>query len=419
VDNGSMLSSSAVSRSYQDDSLLSSSLHNDFSRSSMESSSSYAERSENNNYKSKKTSRRHTSNSNNNQNSSSLSSKTKGREYTQQQLNAEANVAWEEVEFIGSTRIYKKDLLNSQGQLKGDGTIKFCLQDGTLKYGKRTNAPDFAPIDTKKKASGTTELNSGNHDIVKSIEFTSFTLKGYDEEFLVSVNVPKFQSEGFYNESPMVNKIIMPQELNSDKGQYVEVLTRKITNAVILFQNNFPGISPENYQKHIQRCDDKYSLVHLDSPILAIFNSEQKDERKKHLKATKGLEKTKQVMLSNKIVSKYEIKATEVMKKKISYANITSGFEVTLSTVIPAHRLEAHQKFMKTNKGKPFLAWADNYNLESASKLKDFDSNIVGGANESKSLASSSNQSEYVEARFRCVVKYLKITDKPVEINIV
>ena len=369
-----------------EDSTVSGSYQDDTSSSQSSAESSY---SESGSYKSKK-----------------MSSRSKKAENEKKIMTSEANVHWESVEFIGSMKMEKSKLLNSKGELKENGVLNFNLHDGTLKYGERSNAPDFAPLNSKKKASG----SSGNHDIVKSIEMTAFSLKGYDEKYLIEVNVPKFQSEGFYNESETVNKIILPNELDSSKGENIQILSRKITNSVILFQNQFPGINPETYQKHIQKCDENFSLVNLNSPIIGIYNADPRNQGKKILRPQKGFEKTNQVMMKNRVVLKYEEKSTEAMKNKISYANITGGFEVKLSAVIPHHRLAEHKKWVSTSgaQGKQFLAWAEGINT--SSKSKNLDSNM----NEKP----TTDCSDCIDVQFKCIVKYIKITDKPVEINI-
>ena len=202
--------------------------------------------------------------------------------------------------------------------------------------------------------------------------------------------------------------MVMPKQLNANTGVTIYVLDRLITNGVIQFQNKYPGVNPETFKSDIHKytardLPTKYR-VNLNSPIIELYNA--KNHKKLHkTKADRGFEEDGLVSMTKKDVKHYSNLTEEAMKKQISYANITNGFEVTLSIPIPAPRLEDHNEWLKgRDKGSPFLGFADAYHSDTVSS---FDVK-----------PSSSFIDTPIAVNFRCIVTYKKISNDIIDLDI-
>lgn len=342
------------------------------------------------------------------------------KQYSEEVLSAEAGIPYYEVEFIGQAKIPVSEFVKSGKNgpdLNGDCNIVFNLDNGRLKLGRRTNLADFAPLscgggDDKKKKKNKGEAESGNLDIVKSIRFEDFKFN-YDREFVISMDsVPKFNSEGFYGESTCVNHVVMPGALSKKNSGTLEILNRPISNRVILFQNQYPGVSLDTFAKDIQPAREGLSLVHFGSPLIGMINEHKAADTKNGVynAPSQGLERTKQVLVPNKLIKVYKPKTMELMKNSISYANVTNGFKITFTAPIPDHRLAAHREWVRTSRqsGKPFFGFGDPYHRNNASLASTFDNKS----------AMNLDSVEDLDIAFKCIVQYRHINDEPIQLKI-
>lgn len=345
------------------------------------------------------------------------------KQYTPEQLDAEADITYYEVEFIAHAKIPASEFIVSSknGQdISGAGDIVFSLENGRLKLGKHQNAEDFVnltcsnmPVDTKKskKKNDTVELSS-NLDIVKNVRFEDFKFN-YDNQFVITANtIPKYANEGYYGNSTNINYVVMPGAMSKVGSDKLELLDRSISTRVILFQNQYPGVSLDTFANDIQPAREGLSFVHFRSPLIGAINEAGVADTAtgKYAAPTTGLERTMQVLVPTKLVKTYEKKMLSVMKNSISYANVINGFSLTFTAPIPDHRLAAHREWIKTSRqsGLPFLSFADHYNRTNASISSTFSN---------KKEAISHSELPDLDASFKCIVRYRHITNEPIHIN--
>jgi hypothetical protein len=345
------------------------------------------------------------------------------KKYTQEQLDAEADITYYVVEFIAHAKIPASEFIASSknGQdLNGTGDIIFSLDNGRLKLGKQTNADDFMrltsgnmPTDNKKskKKNGTVDQSS-NLDIAKSVRLEDFKFN-YDNQFVITANtIPKYANEGYYGNSNNVNHVVMPGAMSKLDSDKLELLNRSISTRVILFQNQYPGVSLDTFANDIQPAREGLSFVHFGSPLIGAINEDKAGDTPDgvYKAPTAALERTMQVLVPTKLVKTYERKMLDVMKNSISYANVINGFSLTFTAPIPDHRLAAHREWVKTSKqsGMPFLAFADHYHRTNASLSTTFSN---------KKEAINLNELPDLDISFRCIVQYRHITNEPIQIN--
>lgn len=360
-------------------------------------------------------------------NSAADKNDNKKKVYPPEVLESEANITYYEVEFIGMAKIpvseFIKESKNGQS-LNGDGNIVFTLDNGRIKLGRRTNAADFKKLacgnngtDDKKKKGGNRGLidetkSNTSLDIVKSIRFEDFHFN-YDNQFVITMEtVPKFDSEAFYSESQNVSCVVMPGAMKRISSDGLVVLNRPISNRVILFQNQYPGVTLATFEEDIQPARENLSLVHFGSPIIEMINNDGQADTKTGVYSgpSPGLERTNQVLVPTKLVRKYKQKTMEVMKNSISYANVTNGFKITFTAPIPDHRLALNAEWGKTSRqtGMPFYGFGDPYHRSNASIATILNSKPDVNIKEMPDL----------DISFRCIVQYRKINDEPIPLNI-
>jgi hypothetical protein len=333
-----------------------------------------------------------------------------GVELTAEQKYAEANIHWETVEYIAIAKVpytsLLKDLKSGRPQLVDDGQIVFDLATERLKYGKRTNGFDFALPDTKKEAAKA----KLSRDIVKSIEIKNFRMN-YDNLFVISVNVPKCQSEEFYDSSHTVSHVVMPGDLATENS--FSILDRSIPNWVINFHNRFPGVSPDTFAKNIQKTNNGLSLVGLNSPLIAFINLDKRAHDTDNGRyEVASVPQTNQVLVPNKLVREYKEKTAEILKKSISYASVTNGdISVVLSVPVPEYRRDQHTlcKQTKGQEGQPFLGFADPYYKENQA--------LSSNASFTKNEIFEKLKDQHLDIQFRMIVTYRKL-DKKIDLNL-
>lgn len=284
-----------------------------------------------------------------------------GEKYTPEFLSSPTSIKWSTLEMIGSCHITKEEYFD-QIETLGHGNIVYTIANGRLNYGYRDNSPDFALTKSERRRNKSLE----SHDIVKSMELQDFTSNGlHDDITVVGVNIDKFAGEGFIGETSTVSKILMPNQLRRmmKTGEKFSILNREIRNDVILFQNNHLGKTYKNISRDIKDISSTRCAIPLDGPIVNVFNT--MNPERAITKPTKALKNANMVIVSRKMVNKYEPITVSAMKNAISYADITSenGVEVTFHCPIPPHKLEQHRLYKSSNgtKGEPWLGFFTNH----------------------------------------------------------
>ena len=274
---------------------------------------------------------------------------------TEEEKAAEAKIQWDTVDYHFDHEFDLADLVSDSNKglkLENDGSLKLSVENGFLEMGYRSHGPDFIE----------SEDLSHNSDIVKSIHIEGLKITGWEDRILVSLaTVPKFSEEGHYANSKNVNQFIYPHEWK-DTRKSIEIINRGITNSMMNFQKKYPGISPENLARDIKKSDMNNFLVKLSSPVVSMINNDKAADNDLGTYTQPDLVKTNQVLIPKEIVRVYRAKTLDLMRKGVSYANITDNrFSISFEVPIPSFLKAKHEEW-KTSKyetGRQFLAFAD------------------------------------------------------------
>lgn len=313
--------------------------------------------------------------------------------------NAKAAVPWDTAEFAIIFSAKLSDLLDpsSKMRLEKDGSIMFSVANKRLRPGFCTNAADFA-----------SSAAPGNRDIVKSIKIRKFTCNT-TSWFVISVpSIPKFMSESFFDNAPHVAKGVEPYSISATKPSDLDVLKRHITNAVVQFQNRYPGVHAGSIKDHIQKCNDRVSFIKEDSPMVELINEYLKGKGYEPL--SHSSEVPNKMVAPTKLALKFEKKTTKLMQTLISCGNVTSGFALKMHQPIPEDRLEEHRKWLKNkDTGRPFLGFA-----EEAKMMMRENVSLSGPLNE---YVESKAKEQRLNVNGTAVIKYKRITDSKIELS--
>jgi len=282
------------------------------------------------------------------------------------------NQTWDTAEFYFDELIdLNNDYIVDNGKggikLKDKGVITLSVANGGLQLGTRTKEGDFKmsavtlkPVDGKMKKKLNLPLNS---DIVKSAYLEGFNIEGWSERVLMRLStIPKFQEEGFFGNSETVTKMIMPHEWKSQSHR-IKIFDRTINNGMFSFQSKYPGASPQNLHKGIQKPVNGFCLVDFNSPVVGTINIDKKAHVEGGVYLAPSLVETNQVAIPKELVKIYTAKALKSMSYGISYGNVTDDrFTIEFETTVPTHMASAHTEFLKTGQtGRQFLGFADPY----------------------------------------------------------
>lgn len=277
-------------------------------------------------------------------------------EMTEAEKAMEADMTWDTVKYHFDHEFDLNELVTDSNKglkLEKGCALVLSVENGLLKMGHRSHSPDFIEGES---------LSHQNSDIVKSVDIYGLEITGWKEDFLVNLStVPKFQEEGHFGESKTVNRLISPYELK-DPAQPINICDRTISKAMMHFQKRFPGVSPENLTKDIKKNNEDTFLVNLSSPLIATINSNNAADTETGKYEKPDLIKTNQVLVPKQTVKKYRPQTLEMMRKGVSYANITDNqFQISLEVPLPSTFKQKHDDYVKTKgvSGRQFLAFAD------------------------------------------------------------
>lgn len=271
------------------------------------------------------------------------------------QTDGEANIPYETAVFIASRSFKPKHLIGKDGKLKNDGRVLFSLADGSLRLAKATNMKDFeySATDGHKKS-------HAFNDIVKSVSLTKVT-SNWDKMCVVEcTSIPKFNKEGFFDNSSCVNAVIMQGELSPVKPTDFDIVTRPVKAATIEFQNMFPDASPDNFDKVISYCNnDEHRLIPLNNPAALFFNRLPRQE-KLDGDVSKKFPFRDHITVKAETAKKVIETTKENMQNRISYGDVTRNFSLSLYVPMPTNRKNSHESFKKGDKGGvEFQGFAD------------------------------------------------------------
>lgn len=287
------------------------------------------------------------------------------KEMTAEEKAAEAKIQWDKVEYHFDHEFDLAEYVsdgNKGLRLKDDGMLKLSVANGLLQMGYRSHDPDFtsSAASTDTKSSRELPVNS---DMVKSVHLEGFKMTGWNERVLITLStVPKFQEEGHFGNSKNVNHLVYPHEWQTTKAQRLEIINRTITGQMLHFQRKYPGVSPENFTRDIQRAALDNYLVSLDSPMVSMINRDGAAHTESGIYNKPDLVQTNQVLIPKELVKEYKAKTLEAMSKGVSYANISDNrFEICFEAPIPSFLAAKHEEHLKNKgeTGRQFLAFAD------------------------------------------------------------
>jgi hypothetical protein len=224
---------------------------------------------------------------------------------------------------------------------------------------------------------------------------------------LECTSIPKFKKEGFYDGSPFVTKVIMPGVLSATVPRsFDNILSRRITNGTIEFQNRYPNMTPDNFEADISRTKHNI-LVPLTSPVIMYLNSHPTTE-KKITSASPGFEMENQVKLSLEVGEKMINLTKENMKNNISYGDVTNNFSFAVSVPLPPNLKSEHRKFLDNHKeGTQFKGFADPIHAISLGSRKTEDASVYN---------SYLNTPQFINAEIK--VTYLRCNGKKIPLKI-
>ncbi len=290
-----------------------------------------------------------------------------------QEKAALADNAWDYAEvYFNQVIDLSQDYVAEKGgslKLADKGKITLSVQDGQLQLGYRSNEADFRVKAEPENQNGKLNKKKAepvilDSDIVKSIYLTGFKMEGWSDNVLLHMTtVPKFKSEGHFGNSVHVNKMIMPHEWVKPNHR-IKIADRAINKGMMDFQKKYPGCSPENLAKSIQKNTATTFLVDLDSPLIGVINKHNGAhvEGGQYLNAT--IPETNQVLVTKAVVKTYMPKTLKSMSYGISYGNVTNNrLSVSFEAPIPHHLLAKNKEYedSKGTMGRQYMGFADPY----------------------------------------------------------
>lgn len=343
-------------------------------------------------------------------------------EMTQEMKASEANIKWDKLEIHFDHEFDLNDYVteNNKGQLKleNNGNLVLSTENGILRKGYRSKAPDFEPKAKDTKSNKKMEQNS---DIVKSVHLEHFKMHGWNEKVVMNLTaINKFQEEGHVGESETVNHMIYPSEWqNSKTAKPITIINRTITNSMMNFQKKFPGVNPENLARGITKNgeNDDY-LVDINSPMVAIINIDKAADTESGEYTPESpnfIKKTKQVLIPKSIVRVYRAKTLEEMSKSISYANITDDrFAISFEVPVPSSLLAKHQDYVATKgtAGRQFLGFADT---PFKNKIGSLGASVSDTTKISKNALLKDVNDRFVRIEGKLVIHYKRINQETLE----
>lgn len=247
------------------------------------------------------------------------------------------------------------------------GRITLSVFDGSLQLGFRSNDADFRtktvelPEGSKlKKKAEATPLDS---DIVQSIYLEGFKAEGWNDNIVLHMNtVPKFKTEGHFGKSVNVNQLIMPHEW-AKPNHRIKIADRTINNGQMDFQKKYPGCSPENLARTIQKNTANTYLVELNSPIISVINAKKGAHVEGGEYKLATIAETNQVLVTKAVIKQFMPQTLRSMSYGISYGNVTNNrLAISFEAPIPHHLLAKHEEWSLCNAtGRQFMGFADPY----------------------------------------------------------
>ncbi len=309
----------------------------------------------------------------------------------------EADIPWDDANFwFGHVFDLSETVKNSgKGALSvvNGGQLSASVANRILKVDYHSHANDFIKLekpadkdmkkkanlscgvsksDAKKKSSAQAMMQEGESlgDIVKSVTLEGFNMKGYEGPIMIHLkSIPKFLEEGHPDGTSYVSFRIKPHMWKT--GQPIVIFDRAIRDSMMQFQENFPGMTPENLMAEVHKAKFDSLSMPINHPIIAMINAQKAAIAVKNDLANvvvdgeyknPSQQATETVLVPRALFKKFKPQALDAMKKGLSYANISdSRFEVAFELPVPSHLQAHHDEFIESKglSGRQFLGWAD------------------------------------------------------------
>ena len=265
-----------------------------------------------------------------------------------------ANVKWDTIEYEVEHAFRPRALLTKEGELKGDGSFSFSVENGYLVARSASNEDDI-PLDRFK-------LQKMENDLVQSIEVS--IRSDFPKKLVLSFpTVRKIGKEYFRGESH-VCRTIDEGLLNMAKPVDF-AFKRDINMGIIAFTHTYDGTSTstEHLAADIVRMNQRGRLgdciVPIDHVIVHYFNNDPVNISKKITQVDLLPNMGKNIVMSKDVVDKYLKIAEENIGNKVSLGNVTSNMIVKLSVPEPPASVMARERFnaaQKQHTGKKLAA---------------------------------------------------------------